>query len=96
MPQWFIALLALLFLVHLLVFARLVVRRGGAYYFLLTILFLALTASFTVRLMAPGWQLGGQAVHMVLRYLSWALAAVTVPMLIARLWGGRKKEPYQS
>ncbi len=91
MPQWLIALLALLFLVHLLAFARLTLRRGGGYYWLLTVLFLALTASFTVRLFFPGWQVGGHALHAMLRYLAWGLAAVTLPMLIARLLRRKKK-----
>jgi hypothetical protein len=85
MPQWLVALLALLFLVHLLAFLVLALRRGGYYYWLLTALFLTLTASFTLRLLLPGWQVAGQAVYVMLRYLSWAIAAVTVPILIARL-----------
>jgi hypothetical protein len=84
MPQWIFAGLALLFFAHLLVFSNLALRRGDAYYWLLTVMFLALTGSFTLRLLVPDWQVGGQEAHVLLRYLSWAIAAVTLPMLIAR------------
>ena len=40
-----------------------------------------------------GFQKGfaGQVAHIMLRYLSWAMAAVTAPMLIARLLKRKKK-----
>jgi len=85
MPEWLVALLAVLFFVHLMVFARLAVQRGGAYYSLVTFLFLALTASFGTRLAAPGWLLAGHPLYQWLRYLAWAIAAVTLPWLVLRL-----------
>lgn len=93
MPQWLIALLALLFLAHLLAFTILALRRGGGYYWLLAALFLSLTASFTLRLLFPSWQVGGQAVHVMLRYLAWAMSAVTVPILITRLVKRKRAGP---
>jgi len=85
MPQWLVALLTLLFLVHLVAFARLAVRRGGAYYAMVTGLFVALTASFGTRWVAPGLQLAGQPLYQWLRYAAWIVAAVTLPMLIVRV-----------
>lgn len=93
MPEWLIAMLAALFCAHLVVFARLATRRGGAYYWLLTALFLALTASFTLRLAGPQWQLADQPLHVLSRYAAWAMALVTVPMLITRLFKWWRSRP---
>lgn len=90
MPDWLVIALALLFLAHLLAFARLAVRRGGAYYWMVTALFAALTASFAVRLLAPDHVVGGMATHLWLRYAAWAVAAVTLPWLIARIVARRR------
>ncbi len=85
MPDWLVIALALLFFAHFVAFARLAVLRGGAYYWLVTSLFAALTASFAVRLLAPAWTLGGVALHLWLRYTAWAVAVVTIPMLVTRI-----------
>lgn len=85
MPDWLIIFLVFLFFAHWLAFTRLAVVRGLLYYWLLSALFLLLTSSFLARLLAPGWDVAGIPLHLLLRYGAWALAAVTIPMLIARL-----------
>ena len=90
MPDWLVIALTLLFFAHFAAFARLAVRRGGAYYLLVTALFAALTASFAVRFLAPAWSLGGVAVHLWLRYAAWAVAIVTVPMMVMRILARRR------
>ena len=86
MPDWLVAMLALTFLVHWVVFARLATICGGHYYWLVSSVFLVLTASFSLRLFAPGLQLATLPLYLVLRYLAWALAAITLPMLVVRIW----------
>lgn len=90
MPDWLVISLTLLFLAHFVAFARLAMLRGGGYYLLVTGLFAALTASFAVRGLAPDWAMGGVAVHLWLRYLSWVMAAVTLPMLVVRIVARRR------
>ena len=59
--------------------------RGQAYHWLLSALFLLLTAAFTLRLLQPDWHVAGLPLHRLLRYMAWALAVVTIPTLIVRL-----------
>jgi hypothetical protein len=83
--DWIVATLAVIFLIHLVVFARLAIIRGERYYWLVSSVFLVLTASFSLRVFAPGIELAAFPLHLSLRYLAWALAAVTLPMLAWRL-----------
>ena len=85
MPNWLIIFLALLFLAHWIAFTRLAVIRGQLYYWLLSLLFLLLTSSFTIRLLLPDFDIMGQPLHLLFRYTAWALGAVTIPMMILRL-----------
>jgi len=64
---------------------RLAIIRGQLYYWLLSLLFLLLTLSFTLRLINPDLSLFGQAVHLLLRYSAWTITAVTIPMLVLKL-----------
>jgi len=64
---------------------RLAIIRGQLYYWLLSLLFLLLTASFTLRLINPDLSLSGQPVHLLLRYSAWTITAVTIPMLVLKL-----------
>ena len=85
MPAWLNVSLAVLFLVHWLAFTALALRRKQAYYWLLSVLFLLLTSSFALRVLNPTLELAGQPLHQLTRYMAWALAAVTIPMLIIRM-----------
>jgi hypothetical protein len=85
MPNWLIIFLAFLFLVHWIAFTRLAVIHRQLYYWLLSLLFLLLTSSFTTRLLLPGLEIMGKEVYLLLRYTAWALAVVTIPMMIYRI-----------
>jgi hypothetical protein len=85
MPDGLILFLAFLFLAHWIAFTRLAVIRGQLYYWLLSLLFLLLTTSFTLRILMPDFELMGQPLHLLFRYTAWALAAVTIPMMIFRV-----------
>ncbi|MEM9303324.1 MAG: hypothetical protein AAGE01_14510 [Pseudomonadota bacterium] len=85
LPDWLAPILTLLFAIHLVAFGRLAVRQGGAYRWLLCLLFAALTASFAFRWLAPEASLGATPVHGLFRYVAWATAGVTVPILLWRL-----------
>ena len=65
-----------------------------SYYWLLSLLFLLLTSSFTLKALNPELELAGQPVHLLTRFLAWVLTAVTIPILIIRLrkrWADRTK-----
>lgn len=85
MPEWLLIVLLLVFVIHLLVFGRLALKRGGAYYWLVSSVFAALVLSFSSRLWASEWMLAGLPAHQLFRYVAWALAAVTIPWLIYRI-----------
>ena len=85
MPIWMNIFLAFLFLVHWVAFTRLAMLRGQLYFWLLSLLFFLLTLSFSLRLLNPTLELVGQPLHLLLRYVAWALTGVTIPILIMRL-----------
>jgi len=92
MPFWLIVFLAVLFMLHWIAFMRLAIIRRQRYYWLLSLLFFLLTASFTLRLINPDLLLSGQPVHLLLRYSAWAITAVTVPMLVLKLRRGKSRD----
>jgi len=85
MPLWLNIFLVILFLVHWIAFTRLAMLRGQVYFWLLSLLFFLLTMSFSLRLLHPTLELAGQPLHLLLRYVAWALTGVTIPILIVRL-----------
>jgi hypothetical protein len=84
MPDWLVMLLFVVFLVHLMIFVRLGIVRGDGYYWLVSSVFLVLTASFGLRIWAPEIQVVDQPLYQMLRYLAWLLAAITIPTMIWR------------
>jgi hypothetical protein len=91
MPFWLTVFLAVLFMAHWIAFMRLAIIRGQLYYWLLSLLFLLLTSSFTLRLINPDLSLFGQPVHLLLRYSAWTITAVTIPILVLKLKRGKSK-----
>jgi hypothetical protein len=91
MPDWLVAFLLLVFVVHLVVFGRLALKRRMIYYWLLTAVFAALVAAFGIRLFEPGWAVGGEPVYQWARYVAWGLAAITIPWTVARIVGRRRQ-----
>ena len=85
MPHWLPPVLTALFAIHLAVFGRLALRRGEAYYWLLCLLFTALTTSFALRWLLPELAVASMPLHLAARYLAWALACITLPLLAVRL-----------
>jgi hypothetical protein len=79
-----LALLAI-FLVHLLAFAVLGLRRREGYYLALVATFSLLCLSITVRLWWPDWTLGERAVFQWLRYLAWAAAGISIGWTLRRV-----------
>lgn len=79
------ATLLLVFLVHLVAFAVLGLRRKERYYLALVITFGLLSASIAVRMGMPGMNVGEWPLHQVLRILGWAAAAVSISWTATRL-----------
>lgn len=78
-------LLLLLFLTHLAGFTVLGLKRREWYYLALVTTFGLLSASFATLLLAPEIQLGGLALHRLLRFAAWAAAAVSISWTAVRL-----------
>jgi hypothetical protein len=89
MPEWLVIVLLLVFVVHLVIFSRLALKRRLAYYWLVSAVFLMLVASFGSRVFAPEWMLGPLAAYELFRYFAWMLAVITIPWMVIRL---RKKQ----
>lgn len=80
------ALLLVVFLVHLLAFAVLGLRRRQAYYLSLVTTFALLSASMTVRLVAPESVLAGDLeLATALRAAAWVAAAVSIGWTLTRI-----------
>lgn len=91
MPVWLIWALLIVFVAHLIVFARLTYLHRNLRYALVTLTFVLLVVSFSLRLGAPNLMLGHTPAHWVLRYLAWGSAAITISWLI-RIHIGRLRE----
>lgn len=83
-------LLLLLFLAHLVGFSILGIKRREWYYLALVVTFGLLTAAFATLLIAPQAQIGGIALHQMLRYFAWAAAAVSISWTVIRAIGRRR------
>lgn len=79
------AALLLVFLVHLVAFAVLGLRRKEGYYLALVITFGLLSASIAVRIGMPGMNVGEWPLYQVLRVLGWVAAAVSISWTATRL-----------
>jgi hypothetical protein len=80
------ALLLLVFLVHLTVFAVLGIRRRQRYYLALVVTFTLLSAAMLARLLAPGLELtAGVGLADALRAAAWAAAVVSVGWTLLRI-----------
>ena len=79
-------ILLLIFLVHLVAFAVLGIRRRQLYYAALVVTFALLSGAMTARLVVPGIVvMGGVELAESLRYGAWAAAAVSISWTVARL-----------
>ena len=90
MPEWLVILLLLVFIVHLVIFSRLALKKKLPYYWLVSAVFAMLVASFGLRVFAPEWMLGPLAAYQLFRYFAWLLAVITIPWLVIRLLNKRR------
>jgi len=80
------ALLLIVFLVHLVAFAVLGLRRRQVYYLSLVTTFALLSASMAVRLLAPeGAADGDLALATALRAAAWVAACVSIGWTLLRI-----------
>lgn len=84
------ALLLVLFLVHLVGFAVVGLRRRQWYYLALVTTFGLLSAAFATLLFAPDVQVWGAALHRLLRFAAWAAAAVSISWTALRVLARRR------
>ncbi|MEN1727209.1 MAG: hypothetical protein AAGJ52_02100 [Pseudomonadota bacterium] len=77
--------LLVIFLIHLIVFSILGLKRRERYYLALVLTFSLLSASVLVRLLAPAAQWGELLIADGVRYGAWAAATVSVSWTILRV-----------
>ena len=86
MPPLLTSLLLLIFLIHLVAFAVLGLRRRQLYYLALVVTFSLLSAAIAARLALPDTHLGDDvALDEALRMAAWAAAAVSIGWTLIRL-----------
>ena len=86
MPPLLTSLLLAIFVIHLVAFAVLGLKRRQLYYLALVVTFSLLSAAMAARLALPGTQLGeGLALDEALRMAAWAAAAVSIGWTLVRL-----------
>ncbi|MCK8515029.1 hypothetical protein M0534_01615 [Methylonatrum kenyense] len=80
-----------IFLIHLVVFAILGLKRRQPYYLALVVTFSVLSAAMLVRLFWPEAQLAnGMAVDQALRWAAWPVAAVSITWTVVRAVNRRR------
>ena len=83
-------LLLLVFLVHLVGFSILGLRRRQWYYLALVITFALLSAAFATLLIAPELRLAGMPLYRLLRQAAWVAAAVSISWTALRMLGRKR------
>jgi len=93
--NWTTAGLLLVFLVHLVVFAILGLRRRQGYYLALVVTFSLLSAAMAFRLWWPEFSVADWPVSQLLRAMAWIAAAVSITWGLARFVSRRSalREP---
>lgn len=80
------------FVIHLIAFAVLGVRRRQPYYAALVLTFALLSASTGLQLVAPGVVVAGDvALHAALRWAAWPAAAVSIAWTVVRVSARRRR-----
>jgi len=85
--------LLVVFLVHLVAFAMLWIRRREGYYVALVVTFALLSVAVVLRLLAPEIEgENGLRLHELLRYAAWGAAAVSISWTVIRVvWRLRQR-----
>ena len=84
MPDWLVAVLLVVFAVHLILFARLAFRRRQGYYIAVAFTFALLVVAFSLRLGWPEILVGELELYWLFRWAAWASAAVSISWLLIR------------
>ncbi|MCC6749240.1 MAG: hypothetical protein IT371_16375 [Deltaproteobacteria bacterium] len=84
MPRWMAWSLLVLFLVHLVPFTWLTVKRRQARYGLVALVFLLLSISFGLVLFAPGFTVGHVPAYWYTRVAAWACALLSLILAVRR------------
>lgn len=87
MPNWLIALLLAIFLIHFVIFARQYYRRKENYYLAASFTFLLLVLTFSIRLWWPDLNIAGYSAFWMFRIGAWISAAVSISWLLYRRFG---------
>lgn len=89
-PRLVLGGLLVVFAIHLVVFARLYLRRRQLRHGAATLTFALLVSAFSLRLWAEEWAVAGIPTHFVVRVAAWMAAGVSIPLFIRHLWARRR------
>jgi hypothetical protein len=92
-PDWLIATMLVVFVIHFSVFVRLATRRRQSYYVAVSTTFAFLILAFGLRLTAPDFALVGIPAHRMARWMAWASAALSISWLLLRKFHRRAETP---
>ena len=84
MPDWLVAALLAVFIVHLILFARLALRCRQGYYLAVTLTFALLVIAFGLRLGWPEIRVGELQLFQLFRWSAWASAVVSISWFLVR------------
>ncbi len=96
MTIFWIRLLLLVFVIHLILFTRRFVKRRRGSDAIVSLTFLLLVLSYSCRLWAPTWMAFDLAIFSLLRYGAWCTAVLSLALLVRRRWppkSDRRAEP---
>ncbi|MBB6086633.1 hypothetical protein [Wenzhouxiangella marina] len=89
--DFILPILLAVFFIHLLVFARLGLKRREFYYLALVVTFTLLCASILLRMFAPELALGSWNLAWVLRVGAWLSALVSISWTLSRILRRRRE-----
>lgn len=84
--------LLVVFLIHLVVFGVLAIRRREGYYLALVVTFTLLSLSLGARLWGAELMVAGQPLAVWLRWAAWLAAAVSISWGLGRFWRRRRQQ----
>ena len=86
MSPFYLKLLLLIFVIHLVVFTRIALRTRRGYHQSLVATFICLVAMVALRMWGPGLSLGSLTLWYLFRWGAWAFT-----LLAAVLWVGHRR-----
>ena len=89
MPDWWPALLLVVFTTHLPIFARRWRQTRAPRYAATTLTFSLLIVSYSLRVFAPELELGSWPLYAWVRVPAWIAAALSIGLLLVHLRGRR-------